>query len=87
MTAGSRRRWGFGVLVAAAAFGEAAEQVYGLDDDVVGALAWPLGITLMLGALSVLLHHRPRRCQPGWGLLVLCAGLALALWLVFTPHR
>ena len=84
VTAGLPAMTGFAVLVAASAFGRSVEQVYGIDDDVVGALAWPLGIALMLGALIVLMRHGPRRSQPCWGLLVLCAGLALVLWLGFT---
>ena len=75
---------GSGVLLAGSAFGEAVEQVYGWDDDVVTAVAVPLGALLLLSSLTAMLRLSPRRRQPGWSWLALGASLALILWLAFT---
>jgi YihY family inner membrane protein len=75
---------GFGVLLAGAAFGEAVEDVYGVDDDLVTAIGLPLGVVLLVGSVTVMLRYSPRRRQPGWSWLALGAGVALVLWLAFT---
>ena len=75
---------GFGVLLAGSAFGDAVEQVYGLDDDVVTAVGLPLGAILLLLSVTVMLRFTPRRRQPGWSWLALGAGVSLVLWLGFT---
>lgn len=75
---------GFGALLAAAQLGDAVERVYGLDDELVTAVAVPLGVSLLLLAITGLLRFAPRRRQPGWSWLVLGAAVALALWLAFT---
>ncbi len=75
---------GFVVLIAGAAFGEAVEQVHGLDDDRVSAVALPLGGVLLLASITAMLRRSPHRRQPGWSWLGLGAGVALVLWLAFT---
>lgn len=75
---------GFGVLLAGSAFGNAVEQVYGLDDDLVTAVAVPLGAILLLFSITAMLRFTPRRRQPGWSWLALGAGVSLVLWLGFT---
>lgn len=75
---------GFGALLGAVQLGDAVERVYGLDDDVVTTVAVPLGVLLLLLAITTLLRHAPRRRQPGWSWLLLGAVLALVLWLAFT---
>ncbi len=75
---------GFGVLLAGSAYGEAMEQVYGLDDDIVTGSALPLGALLLLVSITAMLRYTPRRREPGWSWLVLGAVVALVLWLAFT---
>ena len=72
------------VLIAGSAFAEAMEEVHGVDDDLVVALAWPTGVTLVVGAITALLRFAPARRQPGWSLL-LCGGLlAVLAWTALT---
>ncbi len=75
---------GFVLLIAGTAFGESVEQVYGLDDDLVTALALPGGVVLLLASVTGLLRYAPKRRQPGWSWLALGGGVALLLWLAFT---
>lgn len=84
LTAGLPAMAGFGLLVAAPHVGDATERVYGLDDDIVVALAIPTGVVLLLVALTAMLRHAPHRRQPGWSWLALGTGVALCLWLAFT---
>ncbi len=84
ITAGVSALVGFLVLITGTAFGEAVEQVYGLDDDLVTAVALPLGVVLLLVSITALLRHSPWRRQPGWSWLALGAGVALVLGLAFT---
>jgi uncharacterized BrkB/YihY/UPF0761 family membrane protein len=71
-------------LLAGAAFGQVVEEVYNWDDDVVTAVAVPLGILLVGFSVTALLRLSPRRRQPGWSWLALGAAVALILWLAFT---
>ncbi len=75
---------GFLVLVSAAAFGEAVEQVYGIDDDTVSVLAWPPGAGLMLLGIVLMFRRAPRRDQPAWSFLAIGGGAALLVWLLLT---
>ncbi len=84
LAAGLPAMAGFGVLLGGSAYGNAVEQVYGLDDDVVTAMAVPLGTMLLLVSVTAMLRFSPRRRQPGWSWLALGAGTALVLWLLFT---
>lgn len=75
---------GFGLLISGSAFGDAVERVYGLDDDVVTSVALPVGVALLLVAITTMLRRAPRRRQPGRSWLGLGAVVALVLWLGFT---
>ncbi|HEY6744355.1 MAG TPA: YihY/virulence factor BrkB family protein [Mycobacteriales bacterium] len=75
---------GFLVLVAGADFADAVEDVYGFDDDVVGWLAVPIAVVLMLAAVTVMIRRGPRRRQPGWSLVAVGAAVSFVLWLAFT---
>ncbi|OMQ14976.1 hypothetical protein A7K94_0212700 [Modestobacter sp. VKM Ac-2676] len=68
-------------LLAAA---EAAEDVYGVDDDVVVLVVGPVAVGLLLMAITLMLRRAPHRRQPGWSLLVLGSVLALGLWTGLT---
>lgn len=72
------------LLVSASGVGDAIEEVYSVDDDVVAVVGLPLGVALLLVALAVMLSHSPRRKQPGWSWLGLGSLTALVLWLAFT---
>ncbi len=72
------------VLVSATAFGRTVEQLYGIDDDAVSALAWPAGAALMLLGILLMLRRSPRRDQPSWSFLAIGASAALAVWLLLT---
>lgn len=84
VVAGLPAVFGFGLLTAAPHVGDAVERVYGVDDDLVVALAVPVGVVLLLVAVTAMLRHAPHRRQPGWSWLVLGTGVALVLWLAFT---
>ena len=75
---------GFLLLVAAGPAGEAVEEMYGRDDDVVSAVAVPVGALLLVASVTALLRHSPRRVQPGWSWLLLGGLLVLALWSAVT---
>jgi len=75
---------GFVVVVAGGALADAVDRVYGHDGDLVRGAHYPVGVLLMLGALVVLFQRAPRRPQPTLGWLVMGAGAALVLWLVFS---
>ena len=84
VVAGLPAMGGSGVLLAGAAFGDAVEEVYGWDDEVVTTVAVPLGILLVVSSVVAMLRLAPRRRQPGWLWLGLGAAIAVALWLLFT---
>lgn len=44
----------------------------------------PLGLLLVMAAMSLLLRRCPRRQQPAWSWLAPGAGVAVALWAIFT---
>lgn len=75
---------GFLLLVGSGPAGDAVEEVYGRDDDVVTAVALPLGALLLVASVTLLLRHGPRRVQPGWSWLALGGLLVLALWSALT---
>lgn len=72
------------ILVTAADVGDAIEEVYAIDDDLASVLGWPLGVILLLGAITLMLRCSPRRTQPGWSWLAPGSALALLLWMLFT---
>ncbi|MEJ5945151.1 YihY/virulence factor BrkB family protein [Pseudokineococcus basanitobsidens] len=71
---------GFLLLVGAGPGGDAVEEVYGVDDGVVTAVALPLGALLLVTSVTALLRHGPRRVQPGWSWLGLGGLVVLLLW-------
>ncbi len=76
---------GFVIVAAGPAAGEAIHDVYGIDRTLVAVLRWPVGVALMLAAVTVLMREAPRRRRrPGWSSVALGAAVALVLWLVFT---
>lgn len=75
---------GYLVLVAAPTFGDVVEEVFGIDDDEVTAIAMPIGVVLLAGSVTAMLRFAPRRHQPGWSFLALGTVTALVLWLLFT---
>ena len=72
------------MVVAGGALADAVDRVYGRDGDLVRVTHYPVGVLLMLGALVLLFQRAPRRPQPTLSWLVMGAGAALVLWLVFS---
>jgi YihY family inner membrane protein len=59
----------------------------GWDDALVSAWSfarWPLGAGLIVASFALLFKRSPRRNQPGASWLVLGAGVAMSLWVLFT---
>lgn len=75
---------GFLLLVSATNTGDAIENVYSVDDDLVSVVGLPISVVLLLGAITIMLRYSPRRIQPGWSWLGLGAVVALVLWMLFT---
>lgn len=75
---------GFLLLIAGGALADAVQVVYGGGRTTVLVARWPLGILLMLGAISVMIARAPRRNQPGRTWLLTGAVVSLALWLLFS---
>lgn len=87
VTAGLPALLGFVVLVAGRATIEAFGEAYGWSGWAITALTWlrwPLGALLCWMALTVIFEKAPRRVQPAKTWLAYGAGLALALWLLFS---
>ena len=77
----------FVLLVGGGALVQALQRVYGWSDatgTVLTVLRWPVGAVLGLVAVTALFRLAPRRHQPGFSWLAVGAGLAFALWLVFS---
>ena len=73
---------GFLMIVGGGAFGEAMADNYGWSDDTVlwwNVLRWPIGLSLLVATIAVLLDHVPRRRQPALSWLALGAGIAVLL--------
>ena len=51
---------------------------------VWNAVRWPLGFALIAGAITLVLHTCPRRCQPQLSWLAFGAGIAVVLWVLVT---
>ena len=75
---------GFVLLVTAGAFSDAVESIYGVDDDLVALLTRPLGVALLVVAITVMLRYSPARRQPEWSMLALVGLVAVALWMALT---
>lgn len=73
---------GFLMIVGGGAFGEAMAEGYGWSSGTVqwwNVLRWPVGLTLLVLTIAVLLDHAPRRRQPALSWLALGAGIAVVL--------
>jgi YihY family inner membrane protein len=82
--AGAPAMTGFLIVVAGGALGDALEAVYGISGTLVSVLRWPLGVLLMLVAITTLFDRAPRRRQPGFSWLAVGGVVSLLLWLLFT---
>jgi YihY family inner membrane protein len=73
---------GFLMIVGGGAFGEAMADNYGWSAGTVqwwNVLRWPIGLTLLVFTIAVLLDHAPRRRQPALSWLALGSGIAVVL--------
>jgi YihY family inner membrane protein len=87
MSAGLMALLGFLVIVAGTVVGEVMSRTYDWSDTqqaIWTAARFPLGILLALAAFTLLIERSPRRRQPGWSWIAIGAGVALALWVLFT---
>jgi YihY family inner membrane protein len=84
LTAGSALAVGLLLIVAGEPFGDAVEQVYHWGDaaeSVFDVVRWPLGLSALVFAVTVLFRHAPRRRQPGLSWLAVGATVTVLLWL------
>ena len=73
---------GFVMIVGGHALGEAMVDNYGWSDtaeDWWNVLRWPVGLTLLVLTIAVLLDHSPRRRQPALSWLALGSAIAVVL--------
>ena len=73
---------GFLMIVGGAAFGESMADNYGWSPGTVqwwNVLRWPIGLSLLVLTIAVLLDHAPRRRQPALSWLALGAAIAVLL--------
>lgn len=78
---------GFLLVIAGGGFAEGMQEHYGWSGSVLWwwqVLRWPLGITLLVGTIAVLLDHSPRRQQPALSWLALGAVVSVLLTLMVT---
>jgi YihY family inner membrane protein len=84
-TAGIAMAAGLLLIVAGEPFGNALEAVYHWGDTaetVWDIVRWPLGLALLVVAVTLLFRHAPRRRQPGPSWLAVGAGVTVFVWLV-----
>jgi YihY family inner membrane protein len=83
-TAGVAMAAGLLLIVAGEPFGDALEAVYRWGDaaeTVWDILRWPVGLLLLIVAVTMLFRFAPRRQQPGLSWLAVGAGLTVVAWL------
>jgi YihY family inner membrane protein len=83
-TAGVAMAAGLLLIVAGEPFGEAIEAVYhwgGVAEAIWDVVRWPVGLALLIVAVTVLFKRAPRRLQPGLSWLAVGAGVTVAVWL------
>jgi YihY family inner membrane protein len=84
-TAGIAMAAGLLLIVAGEPFGNALEAAYHWGDAaeaVWDIVRWPLGLALLVIAVTLLFRHAPRRRQPGPSWLAVGAGVTVLVWLV-----
>ncbi len=73
---------GFLMIVGGGAFGQAMVDNYGWSSgtrQLWDVVRWPIGLTLLVLTIAVLLDHAPRRRQPALSWLALGSGIAVVL--------
>lgn len=83
-TAGVAMAVGLLLIVAGEPFGDAIEAVYRWGDvaeTVFDILRWPVGLLLLMVAVTALFRYAPRRKQPGLSWLAVGAGVTVLAWL------
>lgn len=84
-TAGVAMAAGLLLIVAGEPFGEALEEVYRWGDaaeTVWDVVRWPVGLALLVVAVTLLFRYAPRRRQPGVSWLAVGAAVTVLAWLV-----
>lgn len=84
-TAGVAMAAGLLLIVAGEPFGEALEEVYRWGDaaeTVWDIVRWPVGLALLVVAVTLLFRYAPRRRQPGLSWLAVGAAVTVLAWLV-----
>lgn len=84
-TAGVAMAVGLLLIVAGEPFGEALEEVYRWGDaaeTVWDVVRWPVGLALLVVAVTLLFRYAPRRRQPGLSWLAVGAAVTVLAWLV-----
>lgn len=84
-TAGVAMAAGLLLIVAGEPFGDAVREVYrwgAVAETVWDVVRWPVGLALLVVAVTVLLRFAPRRRQPGLSWLGAGAAVTVLLWLV-----
>lgn len=84
-TAGVAMAAGLLLIVAGEPFGEALEEVYRWGDaaeTVWDVVRWPVGLALLVVAVTLLFRYAPRRRQPGLSWLAVGAAVTVLAWLV-----
>ena len=78
---------GFVLLVAGGAIGDGMVAEYGWSDDarqVWNLVRWPVGLSLLVFTIAVVLDHAPRRRQPALSWLALGASVTVVLSMTAT---
>ncbi|MEJ8279543.1 YihY/virulence factor BrkB family protein [Pseudonocardia spirodelae] len=86
-TAGVAMAAGLLLIVAGEPFGDAVREVYrwgATAETVWDVVRWPVGLGLLVVAVTVLLRFAPRRRQPGLSWLGAGAAVTVLLWLVVS---
>lgn len=84
-TAGVAMAAGLLLIVAGEPFGDAVREVYrwgAVAETVWDVVRWPVGLALLVVAVTVLLRFAPRRRQPGLSWLGVGAAATVLMWLV-----
>ncbi len=84
-TAGVAMAAGLLLIVAGEPFGEALEEVYHWGDaaeTVWDIVRWPVGLALLVVAVTLMFRFSPRRQQPGTSWLAVGAAVTVLAWLV-----